>query len=220
VSFDPGTESPPPRRRAREVFIATKNPGKQRELQALLEESGLRVIGPELVTEMRAPVEDGATFRANARKKAIHYSRGVDKVVLADDSGLEIDALEGEPGVRSARFGGASATDDDRVRMVLRRMEGVPWEERTARFRCVVAIARRGEVLVDFDGVVEGLITFEPQGGEGFGYDPIFYFGPMDRTFSEMTREEKDRVSHRGQALEGAVTWLKENAESLWKGQQ
>ena len=104
--------------------------------------------------------------------------------------------------------------------MVLRRMEGVPWEERTARFRCVVAIARRGEVLVDFDGVVEGLITFEPQGGEGFGYDPIFYFAPMDRTFSEMTREEKDRVSHRGQALEGAVTWLKENAESLWKGQQ
>ena len=208
-----------PRRRPRELFIATKNPGKQRELEALLVESGLRVVGPELVAEMSAPVEDGRTFQANARKKAIYYSRAVDSLVIADDSGLEIDALGGEPGVRSARLGGASATDDDRVRLVLRRMEGVPWERRGARFRCVIAIAQRGEVLADFEGSVEGRITYEPQGGEGFGYDPIFYFPPMDRTFADMTRAEKERVSHRGQALESAVAWLLEHHQDLTKNQ-
>ena len=190
------------------LVLATRNPGKVRELAARLEGTPWRVLGPEAIENLPAPVEDGATFEANARKKAIHYSRLVDHLVLADDSGLEIDALGGWPGVRSARVGGPGATDEDRIRLVLARMEDVPWERRSARFRCVLAIARRGEVLATFDGVVEGKIALEPEGGGGFGYDPIFFYPQMNRTFAEMTPAEKDSVSHRGQALDRAVGWL------------
>lgn len=199
-------------RRPTMLFLATRNPGKVDELRARLEGHRFAVFGPESIERFPAPVEDGATFEANARKKAIHYSRHVEALILADDSGLEIDALGGEPGVRSARLGGPSATDTDRVHLVLRKLEGVPWERRTARFRCVLAFARNNQVLAAFDGSCEGRIAFEPAGGAGFGYDPIFYFPPMDRTFAEMTREEKDHVSHRGQALDRAVGWLIEEA--------
>lgn len=190
------------------LVLATRNPGKVRELAARLEGTPWRVLGPEAIEGLPAPVEDGATFEANARKKAIHYSRLVDHLVLADDSGLEIDALGGWPGVRSARVGGPGATDEDRIRLVLAKMEDVPWEERGARFRCVLAVARRGEVLATFPGEVSGRIALEPEGGGGFGYDPIFFYPPMNRTFAEMTPAEKDSVSHRGQALDRAVGWL------------
>jgi XTP/dITP diphosphohydrolase len=203
-----GTSASAQRGRPAVVFLATRNPGKVAELQERLEGRRIRVIGPESIAELGAPVEDGATFHANARKKALHYSRLVKTLVLSDDSGLEVDALGGEPGVRSARLGGPSATDDDRVKLILRRLESVPWEKRGARFRCVLAVAAHGEILATFDGSVEGRIAFEPAGGAGFGYDPIFYYPPMDRTFAEMTRAEKDRVSHRGQALDRAVGWL------------
>jgi XTP/dITP diphosphohydrolase len=193
------------------LFVATRNPGKAEELADLLGAERFRVIGPERILRLQAPVEDAPTFAGNARKKAIVYSRQVDHLVIADDSGLEIDALGGEPGVRSARLGGPAATDADRVRLVLRRLEGVPWERRSARFRCVIAVARQGEVLADFSGEVEGIITHEPAGAGGFGYDPLFYYPPMDRTFAEMTGPEKSRVSHRGQALERAVGWLREH---------
>jgi XTP/dITP diphosphohydrolase len=192
------------------IFLATKNPGKAAELEELLEPHGLHVVGPERMRDLPAPVEDGATFRANAVKKALHYSRLVDLPVLADDSGLEVDALEGRPGVRSARLGGSSASDADRVRLVLSQLEGVSWEKRTARFRCVIAIARDDVLLSEFAGSVEGRIAFEPAGAGGFGYDPIFYHEPAAMTFSEMTSEEKHRVSHRGQALERTVGWLLE----------
>lgn len=192
------------------LFVATKNPGKAREIAELLEGVPLKVVGPTLIRNLTAPVEDGATFEANAIKKALHYSRLVDYTVLADDSGIEIDALDGKPGVRSARLGGPAATDNDRVRLVLRMLEGVPWEERTARFRCSVAIARGDNLLATFDGAVEGMIAFEPKGASGFGYDPVFHFEEAGRTFAEMTSAEKHRVSHRGEALGKAVAWLRE----------
>jgi XTP/dITP diphosphohydrolase len=190
--------------------VATKNPGKAQELEELLQPHGLHAVGPERMRDLPAPVEDGTTFRANAVKKALHYSRLVDLPVLADDSGLEVDALGGRPGVRSARLGGPSASDADRVRLVLSQLEGVAWEDRTARFQCVIAVARGDVLLSEFTGAVEGRVAFEPAGAGGFGYDPIFYYEPAAMTFSEMTAEEKHRVSHRGQALERAVGWLLE----------
>ncbi len=181
----------------------------------MLAESPIQVVDVEIARKISAPPEDGATFAANARKKAIHYSRHVAFPVIADDSGLCIDALDGQPGVRSARLGGPAASDSDRVRLVLRKLERVPWEKRTARFVCVLAIAQRGEVLACFEGHVEGMIDFEPKGSGGFGYDPIFFYPPAGKTFAELDRTEKDRVSHRGQALERAVGWLTENLRAL-----
>jgi XTP/dITP diphosphohydrolase len=192
------------------VFLATKNPDKAAELGAILDPHGIGVVGPEVIRDLPSAVEDGATFRDNAVKKALHYSRYVDGLVLADDSGLEVDALGGRPGVRSARLGGPSASDADRVRLVLNQLEGVEWERRRARFCCVIAVARTDDLLGTFDGQVEGRITFEPAGAAGFGYDPIFYYEPADMTFAAMAAEEKSQVSHRGQALERAVSWLTE----------
>lgn len=209
--FPPKAPPPPPvgpGSRLVPVFVATRNPGKVAELTQLLEGHDFFPYGPEVILELPRPTEDGHTFLANARKKAIQYSRHVDTLVLAEDSGLEVDALDGKPGVRSAQLGGPSASDQDRVRLILSQMEGVPWEKRTARFRCVVALARAGEVLATFDGVVEGMITFEPEGSGGFGYDPIFFYPPAGMTFGAMTPEEKNSVSHRGQAFAGTVSWL------------
>jgi XTP/dITP diphosphohydrolase len=180
-------------------------------MAAILGQTGIQVVGPEVLNKLPAPHEDGAPFVANARKKAIHYSRYVLFPVIADDSGLCVDALDGQPGVRSARLGGPAATDGDRIRLVLRKLEGVPWEERTARFVCVLAVALRGDVLATFEGEVEGVIDFEPKGSGGFGYDPVFFYPPAEKTFAELDAGEKERVSHRGQALARAVGWLAEN---------
>lgn len=214
---DPELELPTFAPGAIPLFLATRNPGKVRELAEMLADTPFHVVGPELMGDLPAPVEDGATFEANARKKAIQFARalpqglGID-LVLADDSGLVIDALDGWPGVRSARVAGPAATDVDRTREVLRRMEGVPWEKRGARFKCVIAIAQRHrDVLATFHGEAEGRIALEPAGTEGFGYDPVFYYVPAEMTFAEMTAAEKNKVSHRGQALERAVGWLKEH---------
>jgi len=190
------------------LVIASTNPGKAEELRELLADLPFHVHDSDIIRELGAPVEDGRTFEANARKKAIHYSRRLDSLVIADDSGLEIDALDGEPGLRSARVGGPTATDADRVRLILRKMSDVVWDRRTARFSCSIAIARHGEVLACFSGRVKGRIAFEPDGSAGFGYDPIFYYPPMDMTFAAMTPAEKNHVSHRGQALARAVGWL------------
>jgi XTP/dITP diphosphohydrolase len=195
------------------LFVATKNPGKAREIAELLEGVPLKIVGPSLMRGLTAPVEDGATFEANAVKKALHYSRLVKYTVLADDSGLEVDALDGKPGVRSARLGGPAATDADRVRLLLGMLEGVEWERRTARFRCAIAIARGGHLLATFDGAVEGVIAFEPEGASGFGYDPLFFYPDAGHTFAEMTPAEKHRVSHRGEALGQAVAWLRSRVE-------
>ncbi len=146
-----------------------------------------------------APIEDGATFDENAILKARYYSRLTDGLVFADDSGLEVDALGGAPGVRSARYSGEDATDKSNNRLLLSNLAGV--KNRRARFVCSIALVDRGEVRGIYRGKVEGEIIDEPRGPHGFGYDPLFYFPPFGCTFGEATDDRKFDVSHRGQAL-------------------
>ena len=191
------------------LVLATANPGKVAELAAALDgETGFRVQGLEFLDD-RTPVEEtGDTFEANARLKAEAYSRRTPHLVIADDSGLEVDALGGRPGVLSARYGGPGLDDPARCTALLRELEGKGGGDRTARFRCVLAVARGGATLATFDGVVEGTILTAPRGMNGFGYDPIFFHPSSGRAFAELTRAEKERVSHRGAAIRKLVAAL------------
>jgi XTP/dITP diphosphohydrolase len=193
-----------------QLVVATENVGKRREIALALEKAGIDfdVRGLDAIEDKTEVEETGSTFEENARIKAIEWSRRTDALVLADDSGLEVDALNGEPGVRSARYGGPGRTDRERTNLVLERLTTVPEERRTARFRCVLALARRGAVLATFEGVVEGRITTEPRGENGFGYDPIFFHPPSGCTTAQLRTEEKQRISHRGQALARLVAGL------------
>lgn len=183
------------------LVVATGNPGKVKELAGALEPEGFTVYGSESLADP-APVEEtGATFEANARAKAEGYSRRTPHLVLADDSGLEVDALGGAPGVLSARYGSPTLSDPARCRAILKALTDTPDGKRTARFRCVLAVARAGRTLAVFDGTVEGTILRELRGSNGFGYDPIFFHAPSGKAFGELTREEKERVSHRGAAI-------------------
>jgi len=145
------------------------------------------------------PEETGATFEENAIQKALYYSKHCDGYLFVDDSGLEVDALNGAPGVYSARFAGPDATDEANNRLLLERMHGV--RDRTARFVCVVALAESSRLIRTFRGVVEGVLAEEPRGANGFGYDPLFFYAPFGCTFGEAPLEQKMEVSHRGQAL-------------------
>jgi XTP/dITP diphosphohydrolase len=185
----------------RRVVVATGNPGKIREFTVALSEAGLEVLGLDTLDRKPEVEETGATFEANARLKAEGTSTATDLPVLADDSGLEVDALGGAPGVLSARYGGPGLDDRGRVAHLLDELRDVPDDRRTARFRCVLALAREGRTLATFDGVVEGRITHAPVGENGFGYDPIFFHEPIGCTFAEIPRERKQQLSHRGQAI-------------------
>ena len=185
----------------RTIVVATANAGKVAELAEALKGSEYKVQSLETLSD-RTPVEEtGATFEANARLKAEAYSLRTPHVVLADDSGLEVDALGGSPGVLSARYGSPTLSDTARCKAILEALTGTPDAERTARFRCVLAVAKGGRTLATFDGVVEGTILRQPRGGSGFGYDPIFFHAPSGKAFGELTREEKEKVSHRGVAI-------------------
>lgn len=182
------------------LVVATFNAGKVREIAAALVPAGIEVVGLEALAD-RSPVEEtGTTFEENARQKAEGYSRRTELPVLAEDSGIEVDALGGEPGVYSARYGGEGLGDAERNRRLLDALDGVETARRTARFHSVIAIALRGETLATFDGVVEGRVLEEPRGSGGFGYDPIFLHAEAG-CFGELTTAEKQRWSHRGQAL-------------------
>lgn len=185
---------------------ATSNPGKLREFQQAAGEIAIEPV-PGLPA-IPAPEETGDTFEENAAAKAVYYSRFTEDPVFADDSGLEVDALAGAPGVYSARFAGPQANDKDNNRLLLERLANV--EERNARFVCVIALARKGELLKSFRAIVEGRIADEPRGGNGFGYDPLFYYEPFGCTFGETNRERKQTVSHRGQALEALLRYVRE----------
>ncbi len=152
-------------------------------------------------------VEDGATFEENAVRKALHYGRHAAGLLFADDSGLEVDALHGAPGVYSARFSGPHATDESNNRLLLEKLQGV--EDRTARFVCVIALVSGGAVRGVYRGAVQGRILDGPRGTGGFGYDPLFYYPPFDRTFGEATDEQKFSASHRGQALQAMLADLR-----------
>ena len=183
------------------LVLATGNPGKIKECAAFLCPAGFTVLGLDALTD-RTPIEEtGTTFEANARLKAEGYSLRTPHLVLADDSGLEVDALGGGPGVLSARYGGPDLTDPERCTAILEKLASTPDGERTARVRCVLALAKAGRTLATFDGVVEGTILREPRGANGFGYDPIFFHAESGCAFAELTREAKALVSHRGNAL-------------------
>jgi non-canonical purine NTP pyrophosphatase (RdgB/HAM1 family) len=194
------------------LVVATRNPGKLREFEAALAPAGVEVVGPSEVAGAPDVAETGATFEENARLKAEAFSARTPLPVLADDSGLEVDALEGRPGVMSARLGGPQLSDAARCRAVLKGLVDVPDEGRTARFRCVLALARGGRTLATFEGTVEGRILRELRGKGGFGYDPIFLHPASGRTFAEMTTAEKQALSHRGRALEALAAALREGA--------
>jgi XTP/dITP diphosphohydrolase len=182
------------------LVVATMNPGKVREFAAALIPAGLEIVGLDYLSVVSAVEETGATFEENARLKAEHYSSKTDLTVLAEDSGIEVDALGGEPGVYSARYGGSDLNDVDRNLQLLEALRGVEAERRSARYRSVIAIAREATTLATFAGVVEGRILEEPRGDQGFGYDPIFFHEEAG-CFGELSTSEKERWSHRGQAI-------------------
>ncbi len=198
------------------VLLATRNPGKVREFQALLGESGLRVVSADDLPGCPDVEEDGATFRENALKKAHTLARWSGLLTVADDSGLEVDALSGRPGVYSARYGGQGATEASNYLKLLGEMANVPSRERTARFRCAVAVVTPDGQEAVVSGVCEGTIGWEPRGDSGFGYDPVFHPGGGEKTMAELTRPEKNAISHRAKAMAQALPLLLELARDGW----
>lgn len=197
------------------VLIATSNPGKLRDFTGAAAAHGIEIVGIPNFSSLPLAVEDGQTFEENARKKAVEYSQYVPGgIVVADDSGLEIDALGGAPGVHSARYAAdkphladTNTDDEENNARVLRELSGVRAEKRTGRFVCVLAAARDGEILNTFCGVAEGIILDAPRGTNGFGYDPLFYFPQIHKTFAELSAEEKSKYSHRGAAFRQFLEW-------------
>lgn len=191
-----------------ELVVATRNRGKVEELNRLLAPQGFAVRSLGDFPEIEEPEENGADFAANARIKAAYYQQHTGLACLADDSGLEVDCLQGAPGVYSARFAGPTADDQANNAKLLQLLQEVPEEARTARFRCVIALYRGGDDWLLAEGACEGRILREPRGTGGFGYDPLFYSPAHGKTLAEMTLEEKNAVSHRGQALRRLVEQL------------
>lgn len=185
------------------VYCATGNPGKLREFQLAAPDFDVRRVP----VSVPPPEEAGDSFEANAAEKAIAYGRHVSGYLFADDSGLEVDALGGEPGVRSARYAGEQATDEANNALLLERLRGVG--NRTARFVCVIALVRDGRLVKTFRGAVEGRILDAPRGSGGFGYDPLFYYEPFGCTFGEAPIERKMTVSHRALALAAMFDYLR-----------
>ncbi|MHA6259387.1 XTP/dITP diphosphatase [Sporosarcina sp. CAU 1771] len=185
----------------KEVLIATNNKGKVKDFETLFLPLGIRVLSLNDIEEAIDVEETGDTFEANAILKAEVVADMLGIVVIADDSGLEIDALHGAPGVYSARFAGPKKNDEDNIDKVLAEMSEVPQNERTARFRCVLAIAGPGRTTETFSGSCDGQIIHERRGANGFGYDPIFFVPQKGCTMAELSSEEKSELSHRGAAL-------------------
>ncbi|MBE3519901.1 MAG: RdgB/HAM1 family non-canonical purine NTP pyrophosphatase [Firmicutes bacterium] len=199
------------------ITVATKNPGKTREISRIL-----RSFLPDVPLEIadltaggafyESPEETGSTFMENAEMKArcawekLGPSAGL---VLGEDSGLEVDYLHGLPGVRSHRFSGPAATDEQNNAALLKKLEGVPWEKRTARYRCAMVLVDGGAVVARSEGTVEGFILMAPRGTGGFGYDPLFYCPELGKAFGESSAEEKNKVSHRARALAGLAPVLR-----------
>jgi len=181
-------------------LIATHNQGKVREYRQLLSDLPVEITYLDELGITEEVEETGQTFRENALQKARAYARLSGLPTWADDSGLEVDALNGEPGVRSARYAGPNASDEDRYRLLLRKLAGVPAPARTARFRCVVAVVWPDGRGFTTEGRCEGVIAEAPRGENGFGYDPIFVLPDQGRSMAELAPEEKNRISHRGRA--------------------
>ncbi len=198
------------------LLLATSNPGKVREYRSLL--GGIPF---ELVTLAEENVnmevsEEGQSLEENARLKAVAVALRSQLLALADDSGLEVHALGSEPGILSARYAGEGASDEDRINYLLSRLKGVSEEERSARFRCVIAISTPGGEVELCSGQCEGFITSSPRGGEGFGYDPVFYLPELGKTMAQLPLEVKNQYSHRGQAAQKAIKVLERLKEGKY----
>ena len=199
----------------RTIFIATSNPGKIRDFAGAAAVHGIEVTPLPDFASLPLVIEDGATFEANARKKVEAYSRhAAGKLVIADDSGLEVDALGGAPGVHSARYAAdephaaeTNTDDEGNNAKLVREIRRVPPEKRTGRFVCWIAAALDGKTLAVFNGKAEGIIIERAKGSKGFGYDPLFYFPAIEKTFAELTPEEKAKYSHRGAAFRAFLDW-------------
>jgi XTP/dITP diphosphohydrolase len=191
------------------IYACTGNPGKLREFALAARNAGTAGIFIEPLPGLKdipSPEETGKSFEENAVLKAIYYSGFTSELVFADDSGIEVDALNGAPGVYSARFAGADATDTDNNQLLLTRLGSA--ENRNGRFVCVIAVAHQGKLVRTFRRTVEGEILRELRGAGGFGYDPLFFYPPLQKTLAELPPEEKFSVSHRGKALRAMIEWL------------
>jgi XTP/dITP diphosphohydrolase len=195
------------------LLLATNNQGKIRELAFLISSDSWELTTPAQEGVEIKVKETGKTFEENAALKAIAYAKASSLVAIADDSGIEVEALNGDPGVLSARYGGEGTSDRERAEHLLANIAGVPWEKRSACFRCVIAIATPEGEVEFCSGECRGFVAFESRGENGFGYDPIFYLPEFGRTMAELNFEEKNRVSHRGKAARKARLIL----ERLWR---
>ena len=192
------------------VLIATTNRHKVREITQLLADASIDLITLEAWPDVAAPEETGRTFAENARAKAQYYARATGELTIAEDSGLEIDALGGAPGVESARFGGANTSYADKFAVIYAELRQKGATDSAARFVCALALATSDRVLFETRGIIEGRIAPEPKGAGGFGYDPIFFYPPYGRTLAEVDAEQKSAVSHRGQAFRALRPYLQD----------
>ena len=209
-----------------QLLIATGNPGKMREYTDLLRDIPFELVSLRDLSITHEVEETGETFEENAWLKASEYAAISGLLTLADDSGLEVDALAGEPGVRSARYGGdACNNDQERVQLLLKNLENVAWEERGARFRCVISVVLPAHaksplpaasdrpnpptLVTQTDGFVAGMIQYTPEGDDGFGYDPVFYLPPYEKTVAQLPLDVKNQISHRANAAQKAADTLK-----------
>lgn len=192
-----------------ELVVATHNQGKVEEFKALMKDLPIEIKYLADFEKIEPPQETGRTFAANARQKAVYYAKKLGKPCIADDSGLEVQALEGAPGVRSARYAGEEASDEDNNKLLLHNMKFQV--KRTCRFRCALCVANEtGKVINEVDGVCDGMLLHEPLGEEGFGYDPLFWSTELHKGMGEATMEEKNKISHRGKAIRKLVNiWSK-----------
>ena len=190
------------------LLIATANQGKTAEIKTYLADLPIEVLSLSDINVREFFQEEGQTFLDNARGKSLFYSRNWEDLILGEDSGLEIDFLRGAPGILSARFSDPDATDEKNIDKVLSLMEGVPFEKRQARFVSCMVLSRRGEILAEIKEDVRGFITREKSGESGFGYDPIFFYPPLNTTFANLTPAEKNNISHRGRALKRLKDYL------------
>jgi XTP/dITP diphosphohydrolase len=191
------------------LLVATTNPGKLREIRTVMSDAPVRLVSLADLPPIEEPEETGTTFEENARLKARHYARHSGLWTVAEDSGLVIEALGGEPGVRSARFLRPDATYPERFAEIHRRLDERPGQPRRARFVAALASVDRGEVIYETSGIVEGVIAHAPRGLGGFGYDPIFFYPPYGRTLAEVSEPDKVAVAHRGVAFRQFAAWLK-----------
>jgi XTP/dITP diphosphohydrolase len=205
----------------REILIATGNPGKIAEIGAMLD-AGVRWLGLADLPPMAEIVEDGTTFAENARKKATGYAKATGLWTLADDSGLVVDALGGAPGIKSARYSGEKPKGADRtlidhrnIAKVLKLLQDIPKEKRTARFVCRLCLASPERILIETEGILKGLITDREIGQNGFGYDPIFFVPHLNKTVAQLTSEEKNAISHRGNAVRKLKPLIREFLDEM-----